>query len=729
MDDRGYTIFFEKVREALPGETYLVMPEGELTIHDLWRALESQAGLNALQLAAVLSRLSDIPLAENLGSADIDVIGKFPYATATGMCALPQRMNNGHVVVAVANPFDDNLHQTLRFVFGIEYELELASPTDLDVAIAKAYADIEDARGAGSGRHGSKVLRLGEELLEERQIPKLARQLMMKAIEEGASDMHVQPFVGGAAVRLRVDGMLRRLVILPDKVSDALVRYFKSQTSMDPTNRRIQQDGRMSLQLAEQRFDLRLSTLPVVGEQEKLVIRILKREKEFDLGKNGLSLQGIRTLRQMANSPSGVVLLCGPTGCGKTTTLYSLLADINHEGISITTVENPVEYRMPGVSQTEINPKAGLTFADALRATLRQDPDVILVGEIRDRETAQIAMQASLTGHRVFSTLHTNTAVAAIPRLLDLGIPPSILSQALVGLVSQRLLRKLCENCRIPVADAPSRAATLFEEITRIKPGAVANGCEACNFTGYAGRVVVTEMLHLNARQAQMIARGEDSPEALIDAAGKDYITISGAAARRIISGETTALEASRVLGRRFWLDIAREYGSDSVDFGSMDDTLSGSASQTARAAVLLAGNEGAFPDSIHAALQESWMDVLRAHSPDEAEQVLRQHDRTALVVLDIPATLDDEEAAEYVARYRTRLAWSRLPALLMIARDKQHLQQYLRERGATSRFMYKPFEAADLVQTLLQASATNADFRWGLEPKEPAIPLEEGVK
>ncbi len=697
-------LLFDSVVAAYPKSQQLQPPPSDCTIGEAWRALTTQLNVSQEELAKVLSSNTGMALASDLDKLDQGLVAKFPYQTAVRSCVLPLRIEDGSIVMAVANPCDPEMEQNMQFAVGMRVDLRLASPEAIENAIAISYEAI------GLKKKESGTERERQKQLGEREIPRLASELLNRAIKLKASDIHIQPVSGGAAVRVRVDGVLRRLVIMPQGVGDGVVRYFKAQGKMDPTNVNIPQDGRMDWELDERSYDLRISTLPVAGHHEKLVVRILNRGASVSLHNSGMSLAEIHTIRRMASSPSGVVLLCGPTGSGKTTTLYSVLAEVNEDGISIATVENPVEYQMSGLAQTEVNAKAGMTFATALRSILRQDPDIILIGEIRDSETAQIAMQSALTGHLVFSTLHTNAAVTAIPRLVDLEIPPPVLAEALTGIVSQRLLRRLCD-CKQELKKSESPEDVAFKSVTRVDPGARAVGCEQCAFTGYKGRVAVTEMIEINTRLVELIAAGETSSEKLLAACDDSYVPMSVAAERRVISGDTSVAEANRVLGRRFWLDLAGAHDASLPDLSNLSSSSGGGADHPG---VLLVGEEGAFAPAFVQALDAAWFTSYCASTPEQAKATMQEHDEIEFILLDLPANLDDGRIVDYVAKFRVGLAWSRLPALLLLPEGKEHWEQLLVEQGATSRFIGKQSAPENIVALIHEAISENRDFRWG---------------
>ena len=383
----------------------------------------------------------------------------------------------GHTLdVATANPWDLDAERSIAFVSGRSIRQWLASPARIAEQLDLVYSE----KRSLSGYDGEPVVRLVD-------------RVVATGIEQGASDIHLEPEEDGIAVRYRVDGILRQAMLLPKAVGIPLVSRVKIMARLDIADRLRPQGGHASVGAGATRIDLRVSTLPA-SHGEKVVIRILDpRAAVRSIDALGLDSDDVRRLDRLLDSRDGLVLVTGPTGSGKTTTLYAILRKIQQRGLNIVTVEDPVEYRIPGIVQVQINEKAGLSFASALRSILRQDPDVVLIGEIRDRETAAIAIQASLTGHLVFATLHTNDACSSITRLIDLGVDSARLAAALRGIIAQRLIRKLCAECRIVANDGPPsqiRASVSGDQMVYTPVG-----CARCGMTGYRGRLAVTEIV------------------------------------------------------------------------------------------------------------------------------------------------------------------------------------------------------------------------------------------
>ena len=708
------TLYLE-IKQTCEDPDRLSHPTPDMSLAELWWMLEHQLHCSAWDIAQKISDITQLPVSRNILEVNAgEILGKIPYKLAVSEPLVPVRKENGITTIAISNPFDTSLQEKLRFILDDNFRCEIAPPDAIQIAVARSYNKKTTGSTFGSLNLNDSLQYINDADSADTALPRLARQLLIDAINKKASDLHIHPFIGGSAVRVRIDGLLQRVVILPEKVSDSLIRYFKARAGMDPANKLIPQDGQMMLDYQDREFDLRLSVLPVTGHGEKLVIRILNRKSVYTLSATGMSLDEIHTLRRMASAPSGVILFCGPTGSGKTTTLYSILNELNSETISITTVENPVEYKMAGLSQTEVNEKAGLTFAAALRSILRQDPDVILIGEIRDEQTAQIALQAALTGHLVFSTLHTNDAFSAFPRLFDLGIRPAVLADSLTGIVSQRLLRRLCEACKVPTAEPFTNEEVQFKKLTRSDQPYRPRGCSLCDYSGFTGRKIITEMIEMTPVISRLISEGESDSEKLKTGCAKTYESMSLSASRAIISGETTISEAVHTIGMQFWRQLAIEYKSDPPDLASFGahtgDERSGTHS------ILFTGKLDEYTDEFQQMLKLAWFDVYRAGNPEEAKQALQSHEDIYLVILNLDGGESDDEIIKSVDTYRVAMAWSRLPAILVLPDNRRELEKLLRDAGATSRFIYKSTPNEDIITMINEAISKRLDFKWGLE-------------
>jgi len=432
--------------------------------------------------------------------------------------------------------------------------VEVASPAAFDRLLSDHYALDADAAAMAGSVDASDLLGGGlptaEDLLDssdDAPAIRLINALIAEAVRQGVSDIHIEPYETGLVVRMRIDGVLREHLRMPPHVAPVVVSRIKVMARLDIAERRVPQDGRIGLTLGGKAIDVRVSTLPSRAG-ERVVLRILDQDAAgIDLEVLGLTGAAAEVLRGALAEPNGIILVTGPTGSGKTTSLYGCLKLLNDGKRNILTVEDPVEFAVEGIGQTQVNAKVGLTFANGLRAILRQDPDVVMVGEIRDRETADIAVQASLTGHLVLSTVHTNDAVGAITRLKDLKVEPFLLASTLRAVVAQRLVRRLCPDCREPVQADQKVAALLGIDAGSVVWRPV--GCDSCGQTGFKGRIGVFEAVRIDDTIRRYIYDGGD--EAMI--ARHAFLrapTLAGAARAMVRDGLTTPEEAIRVARR-----------------------------------------------------------------------------------------------------------------------------------------------------------------------------------
>ncbi|MEO8194308.1 MAG: ATPase, T2SS/T4P/T4SS family [Gemmatimonadales bacterium] len=507
-------------------------------------------------LAGISIRLRT-PIATSLETTP-EARSLIPERTARRYHVLPLSASSGTLDVATSNPWDLDCEHSLAFVCGRSVRLWLASP----VSIAKR---IEEVYSAAPSPRVDKRL----EAITGEPVVRLVDRVVAAGIEQRASDIHLEPEEDGIAVRYRVDGILRPVMLLPKAVGVPLVSRIKIMARMDIADRLRPQGGHASVGLGASRVDLRVSTLPA-SHGEKVVIRILDpRAAIRSLDSLGLDAIDAPRMKRLLETREGLVLVTGPTGSGKTTTLYAALKQIQNRGLNIITVEDPVEYRIPGIVQVQINEKAGLSFASALRSILRQDPDVVLIGEIRDRETAAIAVQAALTGHLVFATLHTNDACSSITRLADLGVDSGRLAAALKGIVAQRLIRRLCAECRIVANDGPP--VQLRGDFTRDLMVYTPVGCDACAMTGYAGRLAVTEIVVADGELERAISSGlpVDALTPIVRRSGCRSLWDS--ALEHLAAGETSGDELLRVLEQH--LPASDTPAASHDEFDSPDDS------------------------------------------------------------------------------------------------------------------------------------------------------------
>ena len=484
---------------------------------------------------------------------------RIPYAFAQAHGVLVYGRDGDDIVLLLRpDATVDGIAEVRRIIAGSLVTRSVAADA-FAAELARAY----NQGGAGAivwnddGVRGGDLARLlqelpqAEDLLDsgtQAPVIRMINALLLQALRERASDLHFEPYEARSVVRFRVDGVLRDVIEPPRALHAALVSRLKIMASLDIAEKRLPQDGRIALKLGDKQVDVRVSTLPT-GAGERVVLRLLDKDSaRLDLAALGMSAPTLVVIDRLIREPHGIVLVTGPTGSGKTTTLYAALSRLPRGTTNMMTVEDPIEYALDGVAQTQVSPRVDLTFARALRALLRQDPDVIMIGEIRDLETAQIAVQASLTGHLVLATLHTNDAASAVTRLADMGVEPYLLASSLLGVLAQRLVRTLCPVCRTAAPPSPGEAKLVAGlGLPASQPVWTAPGCAQCNDSGYRGRSGVYELLVVDDAMRRMIHDGASEP-ALRDAAlrsGMRTLRVDGA--RWIAEGATSLAELVRV--------------------------------------------------------------------------------------------------------------------------------------------------------------------------------------
>lgn len=541
------------LREVLP-EASLELLESK-TDASYWKTAVDEALLTDDDIIRVVSERARVGIASDL-LVSSEALDKVSERLARRFSILPLSLSQSTLEIATSNPYDLDCEKTLEFAARRTVRMSLASPTRIHERIEEVYAPADRVNkmiGRTDNYRIQPVVERAdatENAIDEKQVErpviKLVDHIVAEGIAAGASDIHLEAGEGGIAVRYRIDGMLKEAMLLPKAVGIPLVSRIKIMSQMDIADRLRPQGGRARVAINGARVDLRVSTLPA-SHGEKVVIRILdSRAALRSVESLGLDPVDGPRIQKLLEVREGLILVTGPTGSGKTTTLYAALRLLLHRGVNIITVEDPVEYRIPGIVQVQIHEKAGLTFASALRSVLRQDPDVLLIGEIRDRETAAIALQASLTGHLVFATLHTNDACSSITRLTDLGVDSAKLAGALKGVVAQRLIRRLCPACKLVAnAGVPRRLVGSIPEDSMIY---IPVGCRECSMTGYSGRVAITEVLVATPDIERAIA-GDAPPDQLLSAArASGTRSLWGCGASQLLAGNTSAQELVRVL-------------------------------------------------------------------------------------------------------------------------------------------------------------------------------------
>src|SRR5512145_1490394 len=549
----------EKLEEAL------LLQRGEHAGARLGEVLVRQKAASEEQVLRALALQLDLPFVDALDMASVpaELVRLVPIHFAKQARVLPLGTSGDAVRVAVADPLDTGAQESLSQLLGLRVAPEVAAPAVVLDAINAVYdraADeheklMEDLE-TGDLESVAHELEEPTDLLDaddEAPIIRLVNSLMFRAVKERASDIHINPEEKDISVRYRIDGVLRDVIRPPKRYQASISSRIKIMGGLNIAEKRLPQDGRIRIKIAGKDVDIRLSTVPT-AHGERIVMRLLDKSNVIlDLAQLGFEDWQLKIMDGLITRSHGIVLVTGPTGSGKTTTLYGALAQINSPDLNILTIEDPVEIPLRGVGQVQVNPKIELTFANGLRSFLRQDPDVIMVGEIRDLETAEIAIQASLTGHLVLSTVHTNDAAGAITRLVDMGVQPFLVASSLVGVLAQRLVRVLCKECKeryVPTAEEREQAGLTPEILARAgNPTHLyrAVGCPACQKTGYQGRTGIYELMLIDDTVRQLILKNVDSNTIKKSAVERGMLTLIQHGAYKVARGITTAAEVLSV--------------------------------------------------------------------------------------------------------------------------------------------------------------------------------------
>lgn len=694
----------------------------------LWEAVVSQGKATDEQILNALSSRFRLKLAD-IKQSDRHARELVPEQVARRYQILPLRATDSFLEIATANPFDLDCEKTLAFATGREVRIQLASPSKIREKIDEFYRPENVIgkllEGMGSDAEVTQVedreeldeIRITAEEASQRPVVRLVDLILSEGILSRASDIHVEPEEGGVAVRYRIDGVLRQVMKLPRAAGLPVISRLKIIASLDIADRLRPQDGRARVAVNGVPVDLRVSTLPA-SLGEKVVIRVLDSSRTvLSLDSLGFNPEEAAQIKELLENRDGIILVTGPTGSGKTTTLYSALRHIQTEGVNIVTVEDPVEYRLQGVVQVQVHEKAGLTFASALRSILRQDPDVVLVGEIRDKETAQIAVQASLTGHLVLSTLHTNDAPNAVTRLMDIGIEGFKIAAALRGVVAQRLMRRLCPTCKeVWVEKIPPKLQRWIPPDT---PMYRAVGCPECAMTGYRGRFSIVEILVVTPEVERRIAAGEPADRIAEAARAAGMKTLWESGLSHVLRGESTIDELLRVVDVPQEEEVpapqqrdgkpragplvrpgAPEEERRSGDFAKplfADLELIGVEPRpqvaTQAAKVLLVDDEDMLRRVMKDLLEQEGYQVIEAKDGVEA---LDQVDRYAPDIIVLDLNLPGLDGYGVLSHLRSRPATAGIPVVVLTARGDEESEVKVFELGADD-FLSKPFRARAL--------------------------------
>ena len=536
----------------------------------LGRVLVERGVLTPEALLEVLSEQLRVPTTRiNAYTVNPDAVAALPEKVARRHTAFPLQKTGTTLLVALAMPKDLAALDDLRFASGCEIQTVLALEDEIIGALNRYYRDewmpdiAQEEAGAVVIDSPAAQLLTRDEAAERSAVSVLER-VIARAAGDGASDIHFERRQDEFHIRFRVDGTFREIAVLPSALAPAVVARVKVLSGMDIAEHRLPQDGRFSATVGDQRLDLRSSTYPTV-HGEKAVLRLLDSGRlRLQLDHAGMTGVTLQTMRELIHRPEGILLITGPTGSGKTSTLYAALGELAQTGKNIVTIEDPVEYALPGVNQGQTNDKAGFTFANGLRSILRQDPDVIMVGEIRDCETLEVAIEASLTGHLVLSTLHTNSAVATVTRLFEMGLEPYLLASSVIGILAQRLVRRICTTCRVEIETPPALRA-MFR---RGEPASYfrGRGCHDCRGTGFRGRVGIFELLQMNPNISDLVLTRATDKRFYEVARANGMVSLREECLALVGRGETTLEEVLRVT--HDW----RPAAASSVDTRSSDE-------------------------------------------------------------------------------------------------------------------------------------------------------------
>lgn len=561
-----YEILIEKgllTKEQLQECTQNAEKSGQ----SIGQCLIANKAIDSVSLAKAYAEYASLPFIESITEemADLTLLAKAPLTFLRDNSVMPIK-KDGHIFIVTSNPLNFQPLDELDLLLGGGSRYAVAPENILSSAVNKYYP-IEGAKEMieelGAEQGGVALDEIGEtDILTQASdapIIKLVNNILVQAVKGGASDIHIEPFEKELRVRYRVDGVMQEIMRPPKRVQGALVSRLKIMANLNIAEKRIPQDGRIQIKVAEKAVDIRVSVLPV-AHGERVVMRLLDKTRGVaKLEDIGLSERDYTVLMRDIERPNGILYITGPTGSGKTSTLYAILAVLNKPEENIITVEDPVEYQMAGVSQVQVNEKVGMTFAAALRSILRQDPDVVMIGETRDQETAQIAIQAALTGHLVLSTLHTNSAAASITRLIDMGVEPFLIASSVAMVLAQRLVRKLCEACKKPYTPDETLLSRLGVNKSDMQGKTIfeAAGCPECMESGYRGRIAIFEVMEMSDKLAELTVQRADtsvlSKQAIKD--GMTFLVQDGW--RKILLGVTSIEEVLAVATMDYSIDEA----------------------------------------------------------------------------------------------------------------------------------------------------------------------------
>jgi type II secretory ATPase GspE/PulE/Tfp pilus assembly ATPase PilB-like protein/CheY-like chemotaxis protein len=699
-------------RAGLKGSSALLIPSGASSM-DAWEIGARAFSTTPTELASRLAPSLGIRAA-NFDAADPTALRLVPERLARKYGVYPLRDGDREIVVATSDPQNIECEQALAFAAGRRVVFEVAPPHLVNQAINSGYAADRsvDALAAHLDSDLIDAVRVVEEERPEAitsrdvdtgPVVRLTNLILRDAVTRRASDVHIEPGEGNGVVRFRIDGVIRQFMQLHLSALNRVVSRIKVLAKLDIADRLRPQDGRARIEVDSTLVDLRVSTVPIRGA-EKVVIRVLRPDANKTLDDVKLAPVELARLRKLMAHRDGIVLVTGPTGSGKTTTMYAALRELAHGDVNIMTVEDPVEYQLPEISQIQTDAKRDITFASALRAILRQDPDVIFVGEIRDLETAAIAVQAAMTGHLVLATLHTNDAASAVARLLDLGLEPSAVAATIRGSLAQRLVRRVCEECARragkDLTDDETRLAALFG----VPPTVRAVGCSRCGNTGYYGRIPINEVAVFTPQMAEQILQGASTPALQRLCVSSGMRTLRTTGIERVTQGETTLAEIERVVGG----DEPPDTGTATVS--TPDDTSSGAAGPVdvagLGAAILVVDDDPVQRLLLTATLEKQGYRVSASTDGVGAMEWISAGEECALVLTDLHMPGMDGDVLIRTLRADPRTV--ALPIIVLTGSEQKDRESELIDVGADD-YLRKPVDPTRLlarVRAVLRRSA-----------------------
>ncbi len=689
------------------------LDEAKKTGKRLGRILVESGWASEEDICRTLSQQLQIPMI-NLIERKIepDVLKMIPPSTCLKYQVVPLGIHDKSLRVAMSNPTDYGALDDIAFITGYRVKASIASEKDILAYLIRFHPPpLEESQHAASEGSTADMIQLREDIQDQDDIGfdklekaakggvtrQLTNGIIVNAIKRRASDIHIEPQESDVSVRFRIDGVMREVMNFAKSAHSAVVSRIKIMANLDITIRREPQDGRGRISIEDKPFDLRVSTLPTFFG-EKIVIRILESQSVHQLTDLGIPQRELEQLKMLLKRPQGLILVTGPTGSGKTTTLYSALHYIFSPEINIVTIEDPIEYSLPGINQVQVNPASGLTFAKGLRSLLRQDPDVIMIGEIRDKETAAIALQAAQTGHLVLSTLHTNNAASAVTRLIDIGIEPFIISSSLLCIIGQRLVRQIHPSCSQPddlpepvLSQFPTAAPGLFRR---------GGGCPECQGTGYIGRVGIYELLEVNAEVAEKISARAQDTEILRSARDSGMCSMTEDGFQKAKDGITTLEEVLRTAPPSDRSPI-REERPASPDWG--ETTAADATPQTVEAAlnssikpdrILVIDDDEAVRRLVGKMLTGEFYDVITA--ADGLEGLKKVFEMTPDLVL-VDCKMPNMDGIAFIEKLKSQSRLRRIPVIMLTGAEAEETEVRALTVGADD-WISKPIVKARLL-------------------------------